>query len=82
MSDIADELGPAGHLVIAFAGRESEFSDEMAGELRALDRQRPSGPARRPGRLSSRVQVVQLTGSGRRDEVSIKQGQASWEAGR
>jgi hypothetical protein len=36
MSDIADELGPAGHLVIAFAGRESEFSEEMAGELRAL----------------------------------------------
>jgi hypothetical protein len=34
MSDIADELRPAGHL--AFAGRESEFSDDMAGEVRAL----------------------------------------------
>jgi hypothetical protein len=36
MSDIASELGSSGYLMVAFPAGKAEFSDEMAGELRAL----------------------------------------------
>jgi hypothetical protein len=74
MSDIASELGSSGYLMVAFPAGKAEFSDEMAGELRALigndcqDRRDDRQDRRRGPRLFRNRE------RGNGDEVSIQQG--------